>query len=107
MDAFFDDEGLIQTKGDILLKIDVQGHEMTVLQSGPRALSRVVAVQTELSFRPIYEGGVDWRDLIDWMSVNGFELAGLFPNNGGSFPLLVEMDGLFVRRELIPTLEGR
>jgi methyltransferase FkbM-like protein len=39
-----------------LLKIDVQGSELDVFKSGRRLLARAVAVQTEVSFVPLYRG---------------------------------------------------
>jgi FkbM family methyltransferase len=39
-----------------LLKIDVQGSELAVFRSGRAKLSAAVAVQTEVSFVPLYEG---------------------------------------------------
>jgi FkbM family methyltransferase len=39
-----------------LLKIDVQGSELVIFQNARKLLSRAVAVQTEVSFLPIYHG---------------------------------------------------
>jgi FkbM family methyltransferase len=39
-----------------LLKIDVQGSELLIFQNGRKLLSRAVAIQTEVSFLPIYHG---------------------------------------------------
>jgi FkbM family methyltransferase len=39
-----------------LLKIDVQGSELAVFKHGRQKLSGAVAVQTEVSFLPLYEG---------------------------------------------------
>lgn len=39
-----------------LLKIDAQGSELVVFQNGQKLLSRAVAIQTEVSFLPIYHG---------------------------------------------------
>jgi FkbM family methyltransferase len=38
------------------LKIDIQGGELTVFQNGRNRLAKAVAVQTEVSFIPIYDG---------------------------------------------------
>ena len=37
------------------LKIDVQGSELAVFRSGPEKLAEAVAIQTEVSFLPLYE----------------------------------------------------
>ena len=39
-----------------LLKVDVQGSELVIFQNGRKLLSRAVAIQTEVSFLPIYHG---------------------------------------------------
>lgn len=38
------------------LKIDVQGGELAVFRNGTRRLANAVAIQTEISFVPLYEG---------------------------------------------------
>jgi FkbM family methyltransferase len=38
-----------------LLKIDIQGSELSVFQNGRTRLARAVAIQTEVSFVPLYE----------------------------------------------------
>ena len=86
------------------LKMDTQGHDLSVCEGAGEALSSMAGVQTELAVRPIYDGGAGYRAMIDWLAARGFEPGALFANNKGHFPLLVEMDGLFVSRAL---LKGR
>jgi FkbM family methyltransferase len=57
---------------NVLLKIDVQGHEMDVLRSGDSVLSRSRLVVCEYTFWHGYEKTYDLRDLVVWMSDNGF-----------------------------------
>mgnify|MGYP001557388654 FL=1 len=58
-------------------------------------------MQTELGIRPIYDGGVGYRAMIDWLDEQGFAPSAFFANNKGHFPQLVEMDGIFVNRALL------
>jgi FkbM family methyltransferase len=37
------------------LKIDIQGGELTAIENGRRCLERAIAIQTEVSFLPLYE----------------------------------------------------
>ena len=46
-----------------LLKIDIQGGELAVLQAGRRALSEVVAVQTEVGFHRLYRDQPTFADV--------------------------------------------
>lgn len=88
----------------ILLKMDTQGHDAGVVRGAGAALGRMVGVQTELAIRPLYAGATDYRDMIALLAEAGFVPNAMFANNKGHFPLLVELDGLFVRAEL--TLDG-
>jgi FkbM family methyltransferase len=84
----------------VLLKMDTQGHDAQVCSGANDVLARFVGVQTELSVRPIYAGATDYRTMIALLERAGFVPNAVFANNKGHFPLLVEMDGLFVRSDL-------
>ncbi|MCI4589009.1 FkbM family methyltransferase [Sphingobium sp. BYY-5] len=83
------------------LKMDTQGHDLSVCEGAGDTLARMLGVQTELGVRPIYEGGTGYRAMIDWLEAHGFIPSAFFANNKGHFPLLVEMDGIFVNRTLV------
>lgn len=83
-----------------LLKMDTQGHDRAVCEGAGPMLARFAGVQTELAVRPIYAGATNYRDMIDMLAAAGFAPNAFFANNKGHFPLLVEMDGLFVRSDL-------
>jgi len=85
----------------VVLKVDVQGLELEVLDGAASFLDRVQAVETELSLYPMYEHQPDWRVLCDRMADLGFAFFAVDP--GYSDPAsgrLIEMDGLFVREDL-------
>lgn len=84
------------------LKMDTQGHDLSVCEGAGGALSDMAGVQTELGVRPIYEGGTGYRAMIDWLAGRDFVPSAFFANNKGHFPLLVEMDGIFVNQALLP-----
>jgi methyltransferase, FkbM family len=84
------------------LKMDTQGHDLSVCEGAGAALGDICGVQTELGVRPIYEGGTGYRAMIDWLESHDFVPSAFFANNKGHFPLLVEMDGIFVNRALVP-----
>ncbi|MEA3541555.1 MAG: FkbM family methyltransferase [Pseudomonadota bacterium] len=83
------------------LKMDTQGHDLSVCEGAGDAIGRMLGVQTELGVRPIYEGGAGYREMIDWLDARDFAPSAFFANNKGHFPLLVEMDGIFVNRALV------
>ena len=84
----------------VLLKMDTQGHDAQVCSGASDVLRRFVGVQTELSVRPLYAGATDYRTMIALLERAGFVPNAMFANNKGHFPLLVELDGLFVRADL-------
>jgi FkbM family methyltransferase len=87
----------VPAEARILLKLDTQGHDHAVCLGAGAAMSRVIAVQTELSVRPLYDGATDWHTMLACLAEAGFAPSAMFANNEGHFPLLVEMDGLFIR----------
>jgi FkbM family methyltransferase len=79
------------------LKLDTQGHDLEVLAGARAALADVHALQTELSFQPLYVGIPDWRRSIDTVAAAGFEVASLFPVTRDAEQRLIEADCVFVR----------
>ena len=60
----------------------------------------MIGLQSELAVRPQYEGAADYRAMIGYLEGKGFVPNAFFANNKGHFPLLVEMDGIFIRSDL-------
>ena len=55
------------------------------------------ALQFEASVRRIYQGMPGYDEVIKYCEGSGFVLSGIFPNNSGFFPILVEFDCFMVR----------
>ena len=89
--------------GPVLLKVDVQGTELAVLEGAGPALGRLAAVQVELAVRPLYEGAAHWRAPIELLERAGFELSGLVPVGRDRAGRIVDIDCLMVG----PALPGR
>ncbi len=83
-----------------LLKIDVQGHEMSVLEGATQTLSEFGAVRTELSLVPLYEGQALLAEVIELLDKHGLELwvieSGL---TDPSTRRQLQVDGTFFRRQ--------
>lgn len=83
----------------VFLKIDVQGFEKQVIAGAQSTISdHVVGMQLELSFIPLYEGGMLIREALDLVYSLGFTLTGLLPGfadprNGR----MLQADGIFFR----------
>jgi FkbM family methyltransferase len=65
---------LVPDGSRVFLKVDVQGAEKHVLAGAGDRLARCAGVQLEVSFAPLYEGGMLYREALDCL-----ESAGLSP----------------------------
>jgi FkbM family methyltransferase len=72
---------LVDSGATLFLKIDVQGYERSVLDGAKDLLAsgRVVALQMELSFVPLYEGAMTWQEGVERATEAGMVLMGLHP----------------------------
>jgi FkbM family methyltransferase len=82
----------------VYLKLDTQGYDLEVLKGAAAALAKVRALQTEASVKPIYKGMPDYATALSTLEGFGFELSGIFPNNSGHFPSLIEFDAVMIRK---------
>lgn len=81
----------------VMLKIDVQGLELEVLEGGRRTLDQALLVETELSFVPLYAGQPLWRDILDYLGDAGFEVIGLEPIFFNPDGRLLQVDATLAR----------
>jgi FkbM family methyltransferase len=56
------------------VKLDIQGAELDVLRSSPRALASVRAIQLEVEFKPLYVGQPLFADIDAYLREQGFAL---------------------------------
>jgi FkbM family methyltransferase len=74
------------------LKLDTQGFDLEVVRGAGQSMQQMRALQTEASVRPIYEGMPNFSTVLQTLEAHGFEPSGIFPNNDGHFPLLIDFD---------------
>lgn len=82
-----------------LLKIDVQGAEHLVLAGAPKTLQRTNTLWVEVSFRPLYHGGIRFEALYDLCRQSGFKLLELAEAFRGQDGELLCADALFSQAE--------
>lgn len=84
-------------RNHLLLKLDVQGFELSVLRGAVRTLQDCAYVYAECSEIPLYEGQALRQEVEDFLSARGFNVAGRH-NEHWHAGKLVQADYLFVRR---------
>lgn len=70
---------LVQAGDRVFLKVDVQGAEKHVLAGAGDRLVQCVGAQLEVSFAPLYEGGMLYREALDWLEAVGLSLMYVVP----------------------------
>ncbi len=83
-----------------LIKLDVQGGELAVLEGGRATLTGAQCLVVELSLRRFYEGQPPLWELLRFIEQAGFELAGRgYEWRSEENPAeLLQVDGIFLRR---------
>lgn len=79
------------------LKVDTQGFEREVLAGAETTLDRVVGLQLELSFVPLYEGGMTVDEAVAWAYGRGFHLVGIEQGYAAPTGEILQVDGVFWR----------
>lgn len=80
------------------LKIDTQGFEKQVLDGGADTLAACVVLQLELSFVPLYVGGMLVDEAISVAYDAGFEMVSIAHGFSTPAGMMLQADGVFVRK---------
>jgi FkbM family methyltransferase len=88
-----------------LLKIDVQGSELAVLEGAERLLPIIDYVYVEVSFTPLYEGQPLADRVMAHLHDRGFRLVGIGGVSHDRQDRVVQADLLLSRRELADGLD--
>lgn len=86
-------------KGPVLLKIDVQGAELSVLRGAEQTLKSVDAIFVECSFVELYEGQALANEVIEFLAERGFRIAGVFGPAYDADGRCLQVDALFKRND--------
>lgn len=101
LDDVLDDLPQITGHSRLYLKMDTQGFDQAVLRGAADCMDRIVALQSELSVKPVYGGAVRYLDALREFEEAGFEVSGLFPVNRDRNLRLVEVDCVMVRESWV------
>jgi hypothetical protein len=83
------------------LKLDTQGYDLQILKAGSNKIKKLVAFQSELSVKRLYESSLHMEDVLKIYRNFGFDVSAFIPNNGGHFPDLIEIDCIMIRKDLV------
>lgn len=88
---------LIEPGHRVFLKLDTQGFERQVLAGGAKTLADCVGLQLEMSFVPLYEGGMLIDDAVSAAYSAGFHLAVIEQGWAAPTGQMLQADGIFFR----------
>ncbi len=97
LDSVFDECICLVKDPRVFLKLDTQGYDLKILEGCGRRLQQVLALQSELSVKPLYEGMTQYLDAMSYMNDRGFELTGIFPVLRDEDLRIVELDSVMIR----------
>ena len=103
IDAYMGKESL---QAVYLLKIDVQGYELKVLEGAEATLPRIDHIFVETGIVPFYEEAPRFTDIYQFLSQRGFHLMAMQAWHRGNHKLM-ETDMLFRRDDLLPPIDER
>ena len=63
----------------VYLKMDTQGYDLEVLKGASELVKNIIALQSELSVQPLYDGMPDYLQALAIFRSYGFEAAGFYP----------------------------
>ncbi len=95
LDAFVAREAL--DLPDLLVKLDVQGYEASVLRGGVETLRRAKAVILEVNLDPIYDGQATFREIFGLLDGLGFAYAGNLEQSPAADGHVIYLDAVFQR----------
>ncbi len=81
----------------IFLKLDTQGWDIEVLEGASGCLERIMALQLEVSARPVYEGMPTYLEALGYATSLGFALTDAVPVVRDSRNRVIEFDCVLVR----------
>jgi FkbM family methyltransferase len=84
--------------GNAYLKIDTQGYDLHVLEGAGEAIQQFIAIQSEVSFLPLYHDAPDVTTSYHAFKAAGFDVTGWFPIVRDKNLRVIEMDCVMIRR---------
>ena len=90
------------TQPQVYLKMDTQGFDLEVLRGASGCLPQILALQSELSLQPLYEGMTGWTVALTEFTDAGYAISALFAGYRDEGLRLNEMDCVMVQNHVRP-----
>ena len=84
-------------KEDILLKLDVQGHETCVLKGAKDVLAMTSVVITEVIVGSLYREQARFADIVYLLSESGFQFQGVLEHGFDQGGSVISLDAVFIK----------
>ena len=91
----------------IFLKLDTQGYDKRAFDGASGSLDTIIAMQSELSVMPLYNGAPHFTELLAHYETAGFQLMDLFAVNRTKDGRIVEYDCLMAKPSAFPVVDSR
>jgi FkbM family methyltransferase len=81
-----------------MLKLDVQGYQREILESGQRLVQDIDLLEVEVSVTPLYDSEPPLLEMLEYLSEKGFRLLALDPGvSGVNFGFPLQFDAFLYR----------
>lgn len=84
----------------IYLKLDTQGFDLQVIAGIGGWRNRILAMQSEISMMPLYEGMPPYTESVEVFGNLGFDVTGFFPVSRDEMLRVIEFDCTLVSRRI-------
>lgn len=88
-------------KEPLLVKIDVQGYEMQVLEGGMSVIQKASIIILETSFEALYEDQSLFHDLYLYLESWGFHFSGIIEQHRGGDGRILQADSIFLSSSIL------
>lgn len=95
LDTMFED-AVGRQDARVYLKCDTQGFDLKVIAGAAASLRSIMALQIELSFKPIYANAPAYAEVLDQMTAHGFDVTGIYPVRRDELFRIVNFDCVMI-----------
>lgn len=85
---------------NMYLKMDTQGYDLEVIGGAEKTLDEVLALQSEVSTRKIYENMPNFYETLLFLEQKGFDITGMYPVSRDQMLRVVDFDCVMINRSV-------